>query len=211
LKKTAIGAVVLFLAAAGFSRFEGVQQTLGKMEWYAFGVLAEFAVLLVALPILLLRAPWLLEKETVKQLEDKVDGQQSRLDQLEKQLAELTAEKAARVQEAVDSAQKARSYAAMNMLKQTLLDLIEEWDKSYPRVISNAEMHEKPQRHAQGMKDALVNWLGRAREEASKVSLSDYLAQEAVLQAIPLDFHKKLKPFSERQVDAVDAILRRLS
>ena len=105
--------------------------------------------------------------------------------------------------------QRALSHAALNKLKHELDEVIASAKQSRPMGGTNDTLPRMEQEHGHRVKDTLTSWLNRAREEASKVSLSGYLAPAPELETNKPDYHE-LDKFARRQVEAVNAILRQL-
>jgi hypothetical protein len=201
-KKAIIGALGVFVTAAYLWRIEGVQQAVGKLEWLVLDCLADFAVVLLTLPIFLLRAPWLLEKETMKDL-------QAQLNQQNERITTLESAHAARLKEDSDSDKNALAYVRLERIKQECSVTMEKRNHSYPRSGGRYQLDGQQQQHVQETKNMLAEWLNQARTEASAASLHNYLPPASELDAVPSNL-TDVELFSQRFLKAVDTVLKKL-
>ncbi len=104
---------------------------------------------------------------------------------------------------------RARSHALFIKLKHELEDLIADSASRRPRSGSNMTLPRMESEHREEMKRRLADWLGRARDEASRVALHGYLPDVSDLEAPGTDYHA-LDKFARRLGEYVDAILGRL-
>jgi hypothetical protein len=105
--------------------------------------------------------------------------------------------------------QRAIAHAALSKLEQDLDELVTSAKQTRPNEGPAQRLPTMQREHAERMKNALADWLRRARKEAAKVSLRGYLATPTELAAARPDYHELLK-FAERLAEAVNAILKRL-
>jgi hypothetical protein len=115
-----------------------------------------------------------------------------------------------RVAAVVTDERKAQSHGRMNKLLQELDNLMLASEESRPSSGTNVTPPIMERDHASKMKESLMDWSKRAREEASTVSLANYLAPMSDVENLRLDYFE-LERFAARQLEAARTMLGELA